>query len=153
MLLNWLSWLCPWNCCCALESCRQVVLRMHHGQTEACRPSPYSCNAFCGISAVVRDVVLKHPGHLMHPSQGSRSCAGLFRLSCLVFCLSRTVLFCHPSVFLCTALFRSFCSVLDLDIVSKWHCGDPYVKILKPPCIHAACACMILYEGLETSSL
>ena len=35
-------------------------------------PKPCSCNAFCGISAVARDVVQRHPRHSMHPRQGSQ---------------------------------------------------------------------------------
>ena len=92
---------------------------MHHTAKKGPADHPRSlAMPFCGISAVARDVVQRQPGHSMHPSQGSQSCAALFRLSCLVFRLSRTVLFCHPSVLHCLSSFVLQCTRRCLQMIS-----------------------------------
>ena len=92
---------------------------MHHTAKQRPADHPRSLALpFCGISAVARDVVQRQPGHSMHPSQGSQSCAALFRLSCLVFRLSRTVLFCHPSVLHCLSSFVLQCTRRCLQMIS-----------------------------------
>ena len=91
---------------------------MHHTAKQRPADHPRSLALpFCGISAVARDVVQRQPGHSMHPSQGSQSCAALFRLSCLVFRLSRTVLFCHPSVLHCLSSFVLQCTRRCLQMI------------------------------------
>ena len=107
---------------------------MHHTAKQRPADHPRSlAMPFCGISAVARDVVQRQPGHSMHPSQGSQSCAALFRLSCLV--------------------------LVYLALSKRLLLRGPCIEILKPFCIRAACVLeffwdapgTFLYEGLVTS--
>ena len=59
---------------------------------------------------------IRQPRPSMHPSQGSQSCTGLFRLSCFVFPLPIAVLFCHPFVLHCLVSFVLQCAGRCLQI-------------------------------------
>ena len=82
---------------------RRGSRRLREMQCVVFRPSRLvlSCLVFLSLAL---------PKHSMHPRQGSQGCAGLFCLSCAAFRLSRTVLFCRPSVLHCLVSFVLQCT-------------------------------------------